>query len=425
MRFSWILVTLLGVMGAASPASAGGFDTPILYSARHIGMGGTAVATVDDASAGFHNPAGFGAIGKANVIANFSPIIGSLRSSPNMYTGGPDAGQPLNVTSDNTFAPFFLLGGAVRVWDYLSFGATIFPVASAGATYNYSTDPTNPEGSAVRDYTKLVFLEIAPGFAFNYDAWGLRLGMTWRINTVALDRERSGASPLDLHVGGVSLAGIRVGAQWDVPWVEGLSFGLHYRSKVRINADKSSASSALGLDLAEANQDWTLPSRLSFGASHKIGTMRVSADAEYGFQSQNERGDISVVVASGGEVTLPNVYAWKNQWTLRGGIEYGVYEDRIPVRVGFIWDQRTSNPSYASAFGAPPAANYALTAGTGYRVDGHRVNFAAVYRWGKGEATAAQIASPNPDYGACNFCAFAGTYVIKMAGLYLDYSYDF
>src|SRR5690606_34470348 len=120
-----------------------------------------------------------------------------------------------------------------------------------------------------------------------------------------------------------------------------------------------------------------------------------------------------------------NVYAWKNQWTLRGGVEYGGYEDRIPVRVGFIWDQRTSTPSYPSAFGAPPAANYTITVGTGYRNNGHRVNVAAAYRWGKGEVLADQVANPNPDYGVCAFCAQAGTYVIKMAGVYLDYSYDF
>jgi len=54
-------------------------------------------------------------------------------------------GTPINVTSETTFAPFFLLGGAVRVWDYISVGATVFPVASAGATYNYRTNPQDPQ----------------------------------------------------------------------------------------------------------------------------------------------------------------------------------------------------------------------------------------------------------------------------------------
>jgi long-subunit fatty acid transport protein len=430
MRFSWVLVTLLGVMSAASTVSAGGFDTPILYSARHIGMGGTAVAYVDDASAGFHNPAGFGAIGKANLMVNASPILGSLQSSPDRNV----AGDPINVTSDTTFAPFFLAGGAVRVWDYISLGFTVFPVASAGATYNYSTDPDDPEGSAVRDYTKLVFLEFAPGIGFNYDKWGLRVGATWRINTVQLDREKTGV--LDLHLKGASLAGYRLGVQWDVPWVEGLSFGLHYRSRIDIRANLTDAPQQASILVpTQAHQDWTLPSRLSFGASHKVGPMRVAADAEFGFQSQNQRGDIVVTEDEAGlldfiapatlAAATANVYAWKNQWTLRGGIEYGVAEDRVPIRVGFIWDQRTSNPSYPSAFGAPPASNYSLTAGTGYRANGHRFNFAAVYRWGRGEVSQRNIDNPNPDLGPCAFCAQPGEYIIRMAGIYLDYSYDF
>jgi len=437
---SRFLIPLLATLGATTAASAGGFDTPILYSARHLGMGGTAVATVDDASAGFHNPAGWGAIGRANLLANFSPIMGSLRSSPGLYTGGTDdagnplVGTPINVTSETTFAPFFLLGGAVRVWDYISVGATVFPVASAGATYNYRTNPQDP-ATEIRDYTKLVFLEIAPGVAFNYDKWGLRIGATWRINTVSLDREKTDS--LDLHLKGSSLAGYRLGVQWDVPWVEGLSIGIHYRGKVKIRADLTGdPQQASILVPTEAHQDWVLPARLSFGASHKVGPLRISADAEYGFQSQNKRGDIHITEDEEGLVgMLPedilarataNVYAWQNQWTLRGGVEYGfMKEEQLPVRLGFIWDQRTSNPAYPSAFGAPPGANYAMTAGVGYRTDGHRVNFATAYRWGNASVTQGQLDNPDPDLGFCGFCAQPGKYVVKMAGFYLDYSYDF
>ena len=52
-----LLVVLMGLTSSA-PVQAGGYDTPILYSARHMGMGGTAISFVDDPSALFHNPAG-------------------------------------------------------------------------------------------------------------------------------------------------------------------------------------------------------------------------------------------------------------------------------------------------------------------------------------------------------------------------------
>jgi long-subunit fatty acid transport protein len=418
MRFSWVLVPLLAVTCAATTASAGGFDTPILYSARHLGMGGTAVSYVDDASAAFHNPAGFGRIGKANVLVNVSPIIGSLQSSPE---DDPNlGGAPVNLSSETTFAPFFLVGGAVRVWDYLTVGVTAFPVASAGAEYKYQIGDEQ-----VRDYTKLVFLEIAPSVGFNYEPWGLYLGASWRINTVSLDREKTWPLPIDIGLKGTGLKGFRFGAQWDVPWIEGLSLGLHYRTKVEMRAELTDRDNILlAIPVAEGYQDWTLPSRLSFGASHKVGPMRVAFDAEYAFQSQNVRSDVIATEPEG--VRLTNVFAWTNAWTLRGGVEYGVYEDRIPIRVGFIWDQRSSNPSYPSAFGTPPASTYTLTAGTGYRYNKHRVNFAAAYRTGRRDVGQEHIdARVGSELGTCASCGEAGLYKIKMIGIYLDYSYDF
>ena len=49
---------VLGLLLWTPAAWAGGYDTPMLYSARHMGMGGTAISGVNDASALFHNPAG-------------------------------------------------------------------------------------------------------------------------------------------------------------------------------------------------------------------------------------------------------------------------------------------------------------------------------------------------------------------------------
>ena len=54
-----LLVTAgLAVAFAPTATRAGGYDTPILFSAQHMAMGGAAIAYVDDPSAMFHNPAG-------------------------------------------------------------------------------------------------------------------------------------------------------------------------------------------------------------------------------------------------------------------------------------------------------------------------------------------------------------------------------
>ena len=53
-------------------AFAGGYDTPMLYTARHMGMGGAAQAYVDDPSAMFHNPAGLMGTDRLSITADFS-----------------------------------------------------------------------------------------------------------------------------------------------------------------------------------------------------------------------------------------------------------------------------------------------------------------------------------------------------------------
>ena len=40
----WVATSVI-LAASASPALAAGYDTPILYTARHMGMGGTAIAS--------------------------------------------------------------------------------------------------------------------------------------------------------------------------------------------------------------------------------------------------------------------------------------------------------------------------------------------------------------------------------------------
>ena len=58
LRAATALATASSVALTASSAHAAGFDTPLMYTARHQAMGGTAIGYVDDPSAAYHNPAG-------------------------------------------------------------------------------------------------------------------------------------------------------------------------------------------------------------------------------------------------------------------------------------------------------------------------------------------------------------------------------
>src|SRR5262245_24221770 len=111
---SFLCATFALLSSFASTAARGaGFDTPILYTARHQAMGGTAIASVDDPSAGFHNPAGLQGVRGLGLIGDFSLILGKIEASPTPTD---------NLESETVVAPFFLLGAAYRLKEWLTLG---------------------------------------------------------------------------------------------------------------------------------------------------------------------------------------------------------------------------------------------------------------------------------------------------------------
>ena len=146
----WLSVT------STRSALGAGFDTPILYTARHQGMGGTAIASVNDASAGFHNPAGLQGVRGLGLIADFSLILGKIQASPTPSD---------NLESRTVVAPFFLLGAAYRLRPWLTLGLAGFPVASGGAEYRYPVGRTKPV--TWLDKTDIVFFEVTPMLSLN------------------------------------------------------------------------------------------------------------------------------------------------------------------------------------------------------------------------------------------------------------------
>jgi len=169
-KFLFAAVTAL----LPAAARAGGYDTPMLYSARHMGMGGTAIGYVSEPSAIFHNPAGLAQIGRLAVTADVSVLLAKVRSSPSSIAQ--------DVTSKQTVAPLFLVGGGVRLNEIVTLGLGVYPIALAGATYNY------PFGTGIgEDRTRLVFLETSPVVAFNLPG-RVRLGAGYRVTYTSIER---------------------------------------------------------------------------------------------------------------------------------------------------------------------------------------------------------------------------------------------
>ena len=402
---------LVGAVLPIGAAQAGGYDTPIMYSARHMGMGGTAIGYVNDPSATFHNPAGLAHTNFLDVTLDFSPLLGKLDTSPSY------ADQ--NKKSNLTFAPFFLGSVSLRVTDFLVLGVGIYPVASSGASYDY----VNGSGIKTHDETRISFIEVAPGLAVNLPL-GFKFGAVWRATMLQFRRlqESPGsgsAGMFDMDLSGASFAGYRVGLQWSyLPW---LSAGLVYRSRTdtTVEADKSVV---LTKNWGKTTMPFILPAKLGAGVRADLGPFGAAVDLEYGLYSEND----TVVIKGANpdpaakDLELTNYYMWSDAITLRLGLEYA-FLPLMKARIGYVYDGKVGDPNYPTAFGTPPTHTQSITAGFGASLFGFvEANLAYAYRFGS-----ATVGAPAAGTNICLGCSKPGDYAIGLHGIYADVGLKF
>lgn len=405
---------------ASGVARAGGYDTPMLYSARHLGMGGTAIGYVHDPSALFHNPAGLASVDHAAALADFSLLLGKLHASPNLNTR--------NIESELTVAPFFMVAGAFRITPWLSAGLGLFPIASSGATYKYGAP-------GFEDKTSLMFVEGTPALAAQLGKQ-VSIGVGYRITFVRLERytgnRDDGSTPfLDFKLAGYNFASVRAGLKYTPS--KRLSLGLVYRQKVTTHVTDEMGI-ALRNVFYDISTDFVLPTKFGAGARYDFDDLgphlSAALDIEYSLNSENAGTPLRGTPAgTSSEVAVPNVFGWKNSVTLRVGAEYRLLHDerlardRLALRAGYVFDSRVANPQYPTAFGTPPGATQVFTAGAGYDFGQWQSNVALAYRFGSATVTNADLNAPGRK--DCAFCGVSGDYAIHLTGIYLDASYAF
>ena len=429
MKWSARLVsgaTVLSVLSmlAASTAMASGYDTPMLFSASHMGMGGTAISSVDDPSAIFHNPAGLSRTGLGALHLDVSPLGGMIQGSPDK--------DALSVKSNVAVSPFFLVGGSYRVVDRVHLGFAAYLLGGAAGSYNYNIDKTKANGdlnrTSVVDSASLGFIEFAPAVSVRIID-GLSLGIAWRPLFTTFDRSRvntltANTTPdpqtyNDMKMKGWAFTGIRVGLQYAIGK---FLIGLVYRNKVetQVAADKITYAS---VEFPNATYDFILPSKIGFGVQWSgVDKLRVAADFEYIFNSENTTVNLvgeqkNIVTGVIERKPIMNTSLWSDSFTARVGAGYHVTEPR-EVRVGYIFDSAAANPKYPTAFGSPPGPTHIATAGAGYMfTPAFDMSFALAYRNGTGTTTEVDT--------TCPFCGKTGDYAITLIGAYLDARYRF
>lgn len=405
-------LALVSLAPRVSPAA--GWDTPIVHTARHQGMGGTAIGSVDDPSASFHNPAGYGGVEGLALLGSFSLLLGHLQTSPAAH----DEGR--NVRSELVVAPFPLFAAGYRLHDWVVVGVGGFPVASGAASYSY---PATTGDQDVEDRMRAVFFEITPGVALTVPEkilpGNLSIGVGYRITAVTFDRKQGtdASTLLDFNLSGWDYTGFRVGAQYSP--LENLRLGVVARNLVTVTA-KSDEGEALGSTFKDIELDFKLPFKIGGGARYDYQRFGVALDYEFALQSQNDVVELSGVRGEADErTTIENQFKWQNGHTVRGGVEYRapLQKHTIPLRAGYVFDGQVSNKEYPTAFGTPPAPTHSFTLGSGFHTGSFEANIAGAYRFG-----ATEVAGKDPE---CLFCGEGGDYAISLFGAYVDVSYEF
>jgi long-subunit fatty acid transport protein len=404
------LLALLVFATVSRAAGAAGYDTPILYTARHQGMGGTAIGGVNDPSATFHNPGGLAGVRGLALIGDLSLLLGKIHGRPERAVGDLD--------SEPVVAPFFLFGAGYRAHEWLSVGVGFFPIASGGAEYRYEL-----AGNPFVDSTQILFLEVTPAVSLDVpkDEWipgRLALGAGYRVNTVRFERKKGDPEDprvLALDMSGESFSGFRVGAQYRPVQTVGIGAVFRNRVDLRAGADEVSVFTQTARD---ARLDFVLPAKLGMGVDLTLSRWRVAADLEYALQSQNDRVLLEGTL-DGEPVAVPNVFDWRDGLTARVGVERRFGDGlRYPIRAGYAIDTVVTTRAYPTAFGTPPAPTHSLSAGAGLDAGSFQVNAAFVHRFGSTRVEEADLGA------GCAFCGFAGRYSVVMNGLYLDASVD-
>ncbi len=429
-----VVRTLLSCLACAAlptTAFAAGYDTPVLYSARHMGMGGTAIGYVDDPSSIFHNPAGLEGVARGAVLANLSPIMAKIHGSPSdhVVTGadGKTSRPGLNIWSETAISPAFLVAAGYRLIDRVAVGFSVYPVASAGGRYTYATNK-GKEVVEVSDYTRLVFIDYAPAVSVRLSS-DLSLGLAWRYSTAQFQRKRSNPdaigtpSNVDLDMKGSNLEGFRLGLQWRH---KDFSAGAVYRARTdtEVTTDSGMLENTKGKNIKYA---FVLPAKFGFGFQYRgVTDLRLAFDAEYTQQSDNDSTALAGTGVAGEApntvefpVSVPNISKWNDNFTLRFGAAYKL--GGVEARAGYLLDGAASQPKYVSAFGTPPTETHSFTIGAGYQVsDSLDVSLAGAYRTGKTTVREDEVKG-----NGCPFCGKAGEYEIAVYGGYLDVCWRF
>jgi long-chain fatty acid transport protein len=406
---------------AVATALGGGFQVSD-HSARAMGVGGAFVATVNDVSSLYANPAGMSFMGGTHLS------IGTTIMMPdNSFTFADPPGSDSKTQTQVIFPPNFSLSHTFEG----GYGVGV----SASVPYSLRNDwsPDWP-GGRVTTHSEIRVVFVSPAFSVNVFrslSLGFSLNVAWA--RLVMDR-RIGFDALGEPDGSQSLHG---SAETSYGFTAGLLYhpnefwtlGAAYRSRTANSIENGNATYAeiptdqmANFPNSNFSTTLTTPDHLSGGISiHPAHWLYAEGEVQYVFWSALSSVTLDFVdarIQSNPAIEKSIPLQWNNSISARGGIEISLGD--VNLRAGYAFEQTpVPDPYMRPSF--PDANRNVFSGGIGYAVsEDLRLDFAFSIAKFKNRSVTNSLVEYQP--GAY----LNGTYTssLTMIGINMSYSWD-
>ena len=370
-----VIITIIATLSALS-AHGAGFSI-FEQGAKASGMAGAFVATVDDPSAIFYNPAGLAQQRELTVLAGATFINFS-----NQFTGDPNSPVTSGVVGEynrHTFAPPNLY--AVKGFGNVTLGIGVF------AAWGLRTDWADPwPGRYISKDADLKTTSVNPAVAWQNDAETIAIGagVEYRRARVFLNSNSMMLNPFTGRI--ADIANIRLASEYgdDIGWNAGVLFkpserfriGASYRSPmdIELEGDAEVTQISTGNPQLDAIVATRLPRNQAITTSFPFPAVAAIGVAF----SPNDRWDLELDVthmtwsrfdaltvdfAEQPQFGFTREQNWEDSSAIRFGLNHNATE-QWDVRLGAVYDW---NPQPIEAVSPllPDADRFGVTLGTG------------------------------------------------------------
>ena len=366
-------VAVLAVV-AAGEAHAAGIAVD-LQSARAVGMAGSVVGFVDDASAIYFNPAGIAQGQGIDVMLGATLIIP-------FFNNTAANGVETNASSTPITPPFF----------YATYGISDEVTVGVGVFTPYGLSLSYPDGWTGRFLVTSVsekIFDINPTVAFHFGPVRFGGGAQISYATVELQNNLNlltgnpnvytpPAPAVDLGASTWGYGG-NVGIQVDI--IEKvLQIGAAYRSRVSYNFSGNAHFSNIPTQFQGqihdqgANTSFTTPDSVALGLAYKpLSCLTLDADLTYfGWQVFQ---DIAINFPGTPSLNTFELKSWHHTFNIRVGYEWTV-DEHWTLRGGLMYDP-TPSPTATLQPDVPDSSRINLAGGLGWRAGAFHIDAGA------------------------------------------------